>query len=98
MTKAQARFVQLEKQKDAVKKFHEEFSEAIQEVQKEVGLNGMFQDQDGTVYKIVKPNGRWVDYEDSSYLRTRRLDEEKSPRPLSLSEAEGAGFTVQKKK
>ena len=97
MTDAQKRFISLEKQKEQVKKFFESLSEAIAEVQKEVGTNGYFQDEEGTVYKIVEPDGKYVPFEKLSYLRTRRLSEERSPLPLALKEAEAAGFNVPKK-
>jgi hypothetical protein len=97
MTDAQKKFVSLEKQKEQVKKFFEELSEAVAAVQKEVGTNGYFQDEEGTVYKIVEPDGKYVPFEKLSYLRTRRLAEERSPLPLALKEAEAAGFNVPKK-
>jgi hypothetical protein len=97
MTDAQKKFVSLEKQKEQVKKFFEELSEAIAAVQKEVGTNGYFQDEEGTVYKVVEPDGKYVPFEKLSYLRTRRLSEERSPLPLALKEAEAAGFNVPKK-
>jgi hypothetical protein len=97
MTDAQKKFVSLEKQKEQVKKFFEELSEAVAAVQKEVGTNGYFQDEEGTVYKIVEPDGKYVPFEKLSYLRTRRLVEERSPLPLALKEAEAAGFNVPKK-
>jgi len=97
MTDAQKKFISLEKQKEQVKKFFEELSEAIAAVQKEVGTNGYFQDEEGTVYKIVEPDGKYVPFEKLSYLRTRRLSEERSPLPLALKEAEAAGFNVPKK-
>ena len=97
MTDAQKKLVSLEKQKEQVKKFFEELSEAVAAVQKEVGTNGYFQDEEGTVYKIVEPDGKYVPFEKLSYLRTRRLSEERSPLPLALKEAEAAGFNVPKK-
>jgi hypothetical protein len=89
--------VELEKQKESVKKFYEDLSLAVEELAKEVGVNGFFQDQEGTVYKIVVPKGKWISYEPLSYLRTRRMHEDASPLPLALKDAEKAGFTVQKK-
>jgi len=77
--------------------FFEDLSEAVSEVQKEVGLNGMFQDEEGTVYKIVEPDGKYVAFDKISYLRTRRLSEDRSPLPLALKEAEAAGYNVPKK-
>lgn len=97
MTEAQKKFVELEKQKEAIKAFHEEFSAAIASVKAEVGFNGFFQDHEGTVYKIIDPTGRWLNYEKIDYTRTRRSTEEKSPRPLSIKEAEIAGYNVPKK-
>lgn len=97
MTDAQKRFISLEKQKEEIKKFFENLSEAIVAVQKEVGTNGYFQDEEGTVYKIVEPDGKYVPFEKLSYLRTRRLNEDRSPLPLALKEAEAAGFNVPKK-
>lgn len=95
MTPTQARFVELEKRKNEVKKFFEELNEATKAVAAEIGVNGMFQDPDGTVYKVIKPDGKYVHFEEISYIRTRRLDEKRGE--LSLTEAEAAGFTVPKK-
>jgi hypothetical protein len=95
MTEAQQKFVALEKQKEQVKKYFEQLKEATESVAKEVGINGYFQDEEGTVYKIVEPEGKFVTFEKISYVRTRRMDEKRGD--LSLKEAEEAGFTVQKK-
>lgn len=96
MTEAQKKFVTLEKQKEQVKKFFEDLKLATEEVAKEVGINGYFQDPaDGTVFKVVIPDGKFITYEKISYLRTRRLDEKRGD--LSLKEAQEAGFNVQSK-
>ncbi len=95
MTPSQTKFVLLEKKKEEIKRFFDELNEAVAEVAKEVGVNGYFQDSEGTVYKIVEPEGRFVHYEKFSYVRTRRMDEKRGD--LSLKEAEEAGFVVQKK-
>jgi hypothetical protein len=97
MTEAQRKFVELEKQKEIIKSYLENLNSAVSEVAKEIGINGFFQDTDGTVYKIVVPTGKWVPHESVSYLRTRRMHEEKSPLPLALKDAEAAGFAVAKK-
>ena len=96
MTPTQQNFVNLEKQKEKVKEYFESLKKAVDELAKEVGLNGFFQDEEGTVYKVVEPEGRYVNYERISYKRTRRLNEERGD--LSLKEAEAAGFTVQHKR
>lgn len=97
MTENQKKFVSLEKRKEEFKLFQEELAQAIEAVKAEVGLNGMFQDEEGTVYKIVEPDGKYIYFDKLSYLRTRRLSEERSPLPLAIKEAEAAGYNVPKK-
>jgi hypothetical protein len=92
MTEAQKKFVELEKRKEEIKKFYEDLKLAIEAVKAEVGLNGYFQDEEGTVYKIVEPEGKFVTYDKISYVRTRRLTEKRGD--LSIKEAEEAGFNV----
>ena len=92
MTEAQRKFVELEKKKEEVKKFFEELKLATEAVAKEVGVNGYFQDLEGTVYKVVEPEGKFVTFEKISYVRTRRSHEKRGD--LSMKEAEGAGFTL----
>ena len=90
LTEAQARFVELEKFRKA---FLDDFDAALQAVAEEVGLGNYFQDKsDGTVYKIVTPNGRWVKFDLVGYVRTRRGDEKQGT--LSAKEAQAAGFEV----
>ena len=95
MTDAQRKFVELEKQKEQIKQYFENLRLSVESVAKEVGINGYFQDDEGTVYKIVEPEGKFVTFEKISYVRTRRMDEKRGD--LSLKEAEEAGFAVQKK-
>lgn len=92
MTEAQKRFVALEKQKEEIKKYFEQLKEATEAVAKEVGINGYFQDLEGTVYKIVEPEGKFVTFERTSYVRTRRPHEKRGD--LSIKEATEAGFNV----
>jgi hypothetical protein len=92
MTPAQMKFVQLEKKKEEIKRYFDELNQAVAEVAKEVGVNNYFQDPEGTVYKMVVPDGKFVHFEHISYVRTRRLDEKRGD--LSLKEAIEAGFNV----
>lgn len=92
MTEAQQRFVALERKKEEIKKFYEELKVATEEVLKEVGLNGYFQDEEGIVYKIIEPEGKFVLFDRLSYIRTRRQHEKRGE--LSMKEAEGAGFSL----
>jgi len=92
MTEAQARFVALEKRKEEVKKYFEDLALATEAVSKEVGVNGYFQDNEGTVYKVVIPEGKFVHFEKLSYVRTRRPHEKRGD--LSMKEAQEAGFVL----
>lgn len=95
MSPVQKKLVDLEKQKEEIKKFYEKLNEAVNEVVKEHGLNSYFQDEEGTVYKVVEPAGRYVTFDKVSVIRTRRIHEDRGE--LSLKEAESAGFNVPKK-
>ena len=92
MTEAQARFVELERKKEEVKKYFDELNQAVEVLSKEIGINGFFQDDQGIVYKVVVPEGKFVHFEKISYIRTRRVHEKRGD--LSMKEAEGAGFTL----
>lgn len=92
MTEAQKKFVALEKKKSEYKAWMEELTNAIAEVAKESGVNSYFQDEHGTVYKIVVPDGKFVYFDKVSYVRTRRGDEKRGD--LSLKEAQEAGFKL----
>lgn len=93
MTENQKRFIELEKKKEEVKRYFEELKIATEAVAKEVGVNGYFQDpSDGTVFKIVEPEGKFVSFDKISYVRTRRSHEKRGD--LSLKEATEAGFTL----
>ena len=73
MTEAQKHFLELEKKKEEVKRFFEELKLAIEAVAKEVGVGGYFQDpSDGTVFKIVEPEGKFVNFERISYVQIGR--------------------------
>jgi hypothetical protein len=95
MTPVQKRFVSLEKRKEEVKKYFDELKSATEDLAKEINVGGMFQDEEGTVYKVVIPDGKFVTFEKIGYKRTRRLHEERGD--LSMKEAEAAGFVLPKK-
>ena len=92
------RFVDLERKKEEVKKYFDELQTAISAVEAEIGINGMFQDEQGTVYKIVVPEGRYVAFDKLSYERTRRKKADgtmEKAGSLSLKEAQSKGFVVE---
>jgi len=92
-TPAIQRFIELERKKNDVKKYFEELNAALEAAVAEVGIGSYFQDPlDGTVYKLLVPDGKFVHYERYGYHRTRRGDEKRGD--LSLKEAQEAGFTL----
>lgn len=97
LSEAQAKFVELEKKKNEVKKYFEELETATKAVAEEIGVGGHFQDAEGTVYQIVIPEGRFVKFDKIGYQRTRRafLDEKKGD--LSLTAARELGYLVEGK-
>lgn len=92
MTENQKKFVELERKKEDIKRFFDELATATEAVVKEIGVNGYFQDDQGIVYKVVVPEGKFVHFEKFSYARTRRAHEKRGD--LSMTEAEGAGFKL----
>jgi hypothetical protein len=94
MTDAQKKFVELEKQKAAIKLYFDELDAAVAAVVTEIGVGAYFQDDEGTVYKTVIPEGTFVQYKKVGYERTRRVGEKRGD--LSMKEAEEKGFVVPK--
>lgn len=88
-------FIELDKQKDEVKKFYEQYKEVTEKLVAENGVGHYFQDADGTVYKTVVPEGKFVQFEKFSVNRTRRGDERAGS--LSLKEAKENGFEIAEK-
>lgn len=93
LTEKQRRFVELARRKDEeIKKFYEDFETAITELVAEQGVGSYFQDESGTVYKLVECDGRYVKFDRFGYLRTKRAGEERGS--LSMKEAREKGFNV----
>lgn len=95
MSPAIQRFLELERKKADIKKYFEELNKAVEDVIKEVGVGAYFQDpSDGTVFKTVIPDGRYVAFDKYGYHRTRRAHLGEKKGDLSLTEATTAGFTL----
>ena len=85
----------------ALAKYEEELQNKLTEVRKE--LHAVMADlKEGTyiqdpvtsvVYKIIKPNGKWIYYSDLDYKRTV-LEGERGGTVLSKKEAQEAGFVL----
>jgi len=92
LTEAQQLFIELDKQKAEHKNFFELYNAAAKMVVNELGIGAYFQDEEGIVYKTVKPSGTFVHFIDYAVDRTRRMGEAKGS--LSMKEAKEAGFEV----
>ena len=92
MTDKQKRFVELERKKDEIKAFYEAFEAATAELIRDQGLNSYFRDEQGTVYKLVELDGRYVKFDRYGYVRTKRPGEDRGS--LSVKEAKEHGFDI----
>jgi hypothetical protein len=88
LTPAQARLVELDLRKPEIKAYYEELEQVIAAVAAEIGLGGYFESADGTVYKIIKPEGTFVSFKALDFVRTRRAGELRGS--LSQTEAHEA--------
>lgn len=93
MTPTQSRFVELERKKEDIKKYYEQLKEATEALAKELGINGHFIDDQGIVYQVVEPEGKFVTFEKISYIRTKRPHEKRGD--LSVKKAQELGYEVQ---
>jgi hypothetical protein len=93
LSEAQEAFIKLEKQKQDYRQYFEDLQVAVKAVADEVGIGGMFQDEEGTVYEVVIPEGKFVHFDKIGYNRTRRGEEKRGD--LSLKKAREAGFEVE---
>jgi hypothetical protein len=97
LTEKQMKFLSLEKRKEEVKKFFDELKQANEELAAEIGIGGMFQDpSDGTVFKMVIPEGKFVNFDKVGYVRTKREGEERGT--LAAKAAEEAGYSLPEKR
>ena len=92
MTEAQMKLVELDLKKVEITKYYEEVDAALAAVVAEIGIDGMFQADDGIVYQVAKAKGRYVQFKELEYLRTKRADEKAGT--LSVKSAEAKGFKV----
>lgn len=96
LTEAQRQLVELTKKYEVLKVEYTAMSDAIaiasQNVATEIGVDTMFQDDDGTVFRVVEPKGTFVAFKKYAYQRTRRMPGEKAT--ISSKEAQEAGFVL----
>jgi hypothetical protein len=87
------RFIELEKKKTDVRRYFDDLKEATKNVVEEIGVGGHFQDEEGTVYQVVIPDGRFVQFDHVGYVRTRRSGETRGD--LSITKARELGYEVE---
>ena len=92
MTEAQRRFVELDRKKAQYKDFLEQYKEAVNQVVKEIGIDGHFQDNEGVVYQAAECDGKFVYFDKFEIKRTKRADERAGS--LSLKKAQELGYGV----
>ena len=92
LSETQKKFIELDKQRAAYKKFLEDYNQTIQDLVKEVGIGAHFQDGEGTVYQTAEADGRWINFDKYEVNRTRRLGEKSGS--LALKRAKELGYNV----
>jgi len=92
MTDKQKRFVELDREKEKIKKWYEEYNKATEELFDELGGTGHFQDDQGIVYMAEKPKGTFVEYKEKGIIRTKRINETKGT--LSVTKAKELGYDI----
>ena len=93
MTPTQVKFVELDKKKAEYKEFIEQYNQTIAALVEEMGVNGHFQDAEGTVYQVADCDGKFVYFDKFEVKRTRREGERAGS--LSLKKAKELGYGVE---
>lgn len=86
-------FLQLVKEKESTAKHLKHLDIQLTDIMKQLPLGEMFQDSvDGTVYQIIIPSGKFVDYKTIDYVRTKKEGEKFGT--LSIKMATEVGFIL----
>lgn len=93
LSETKLKFIELDKKKAEYKKFMEEYQLITQDLIKEIGIGGHFQDDDGTVYQADVCDGKYVHFDKFEIKRTRRAGEKSGS--LSLKDAKALGYNVE---
>lgn len=95
MTDAQQKFLEISKRYETLKEEMKALKPTLQELMTEIGVDSIFQDPETMlVYKIEVPKGTFISFDPISYVRTKKVGEDKGS--LSKKDAEAAGFTLTK--
>jgi hypothetical protein len=95
MTETQKKFLEISKRYETLKEEMKAIKPNLTELMLAMGEGTMFQDPETSlVYKIEKPSGTFISFDPISYVRTKKVGEDRGT--LSKTEAEKAGFTLSK--
>jgi len=92
LTQIHLKLIELDRRKEEVKKFFEEYKYAVDALVSQHGVNHAFQDDQGIVYQLVELDGKWVNFEKFGVERTKRPGEARGS--LSVKKAKELGFNV----
>lgn len=93
MNDAQAKFLEISKKYENLKKQMKELKPQLQSILTELGVGAHFQDPTTlAVYEVVVPNGTFTFFDPISYNRTKMGDERKGD--LSMKKAEELGYSL----
>jgi len=90
-----ANYVNALAKKDEAKKLYEDYDNAVKELHDVAGMRYMFQDTQGTVYKVDKAEGTFVSFKEVEIKRTRRKHLGEKQGSLSLTDAKANGFILE---
>lgn len=93
LTELQKHFIELDKKKEEIKRYYEDLEATLECLVAEQGLNSYFQDEEGIVYRLCEPDGRYIKFDKHGYVRTKRPGEKAGT--LSVKEAKEKGFNIE---
>lgn len=92
LTQTHLKLIELDRKKEEVKKFFEDYKNAIESLVDEYGIDHTFQDNEGIVYQLTELEGKWVNFERYGLNRTKRPGEARGS--LSVKKAKEYGYSV----
>jgi hypothetical protein len=92
LTDLHIKLINLDRKKEEVKKFFEEYQSTIKDLVQICGISHHFQDECGIVYQLVELEGRYVNFDRYGLERTKRPGEDRGS--LSIKKAKELGYDV----
>lgn len=92
LTDLHVKLINLDRKKEEVKKFFEEYQSTIKDLVQVYGLNHHFQDDFGIVYQLVELEGRYINFDRYGLERTKRPGEDRGS--LSVKRAKELGYNI----